>query len=378
MITLIIDDHIPFLKGVLEPYAKIIYAQGDKIDHHLALQADGLIIRTRTLCNEDLLDGTPVKFIATATIGFDHIDTDYCSRKGIEWQHAPGCNASSVMQYIASALVTLALKHNFDLKGKKIGIIGVGHVGSKVAGLAEILGMIPMLNDPPREGAEKLAGFAQIGEIQETADIITLHVPLTHEGTDMTYHLADESFFGRLKKKPLLINTARGPVADTVSVKNAIRNGQISGFAADVWENEPGLDRELLELAEIATPHIAGYSVEGKANGTAACVRAASLYFNLGLDQWYPSDLPLPANPVIEIDGFGKTQQQVISQAILASYNVIDDDVAFRKDPSRFENLRNNYPPRREFEAYQVRLVNAPEEILKIISGFGFLQNAIF
>ncbi len=376
MLTLVADDHIPFLKGILEPYAKIIYARGGQIGHEIASQADGLIIRTRTKCDADLLEGTPVKFIATATIGFDHIDTDYCLKKGIKWHHAPGCNASSVGQYMASALVTLALKHGYSLQGKKIGIIGVGHVGSKVEQLARALGMVPLLNDPPRERNEKHGGFVSLEEIQETADIITIHVPLTHEGADKTYHMADEPFFHKLRKKPLLINTSRGPVVDTISVKNAITNNTISGFCADVWENEPDLDLELLEMTDIGTPHIAGYSVEGKANGTAACVRAASRYFNFGIDDWYPPLLPLPANPLIEINATGKTKEQVIAEAILASYNVMHDDAAFRQDPSRFEHLRNYYPVRREFGAYLVKVINSNPDILSSLLTIGFVQNS--
>jgi erythronate-4-phosphate dehydrogenase len=354
VLTLLADDHIPFLKGILEPFAKVIYVEGGQIDHKLAMQADGLIIRTRTICNAELLEGTPVKFIATATIGFDHIDTEYCSKQGISWFHAPGCNASSVRQYLASALVRLALKHNFSLQKKKIGIIGVGHVGSKVAQLAEALGMIPLLNDPPRERNENLSGFVSLEEIQETADIITFHVPLNYEREDKTYHMANQEFFRKLRKKPLLINTSRGPVVETNAIKDAIGNGAISGFIADVWENEPDLDLKLMKMADIATPHIAGYSVEGKANGTAACVSNASRFFNFGIDSWYPSPLPLPENPLIEINARGKTNEQVVFEAILASYDVLKDDTNFRKDPAQFENLRNHYARRREFDTFSI------------------------
>jgi len=372
MITIIADDHIPFLKGVLEPFAKIIYAKGGQIDHKLALQADGLIIRTRTFCNANLLERTPVRFIATATIGFDHIDTDYCSRKEISWHHAPGCNASSVRQYLASALVVLASKHDFIIQGKKIGIIGVGHVGSKVAQFTGALGMVPLLNDPPREKAENQGGFTPIEEIQKTCDIITFHVPLTYEGPDKTYHMADDLFFDRLINKPLIINTSRGPIIDSNAVKNAVCRGKISGFAADVWENEPNPDRELLEIADIATPHIAGYSVEGKANGTSACVQAASRFFNFGIDHWYPSLLPLPENPLIEINAQGKTDEQVICESILASYDVLHDDAIFRNDPSQFENLRNYYPVRREFEAFSLTLTNSYRGLEQKLFGIGF------
>jgi erythronate-4-phosphate dehydrogenase len=342
------------------------------IDHELAMKADGLIIRTRTNCNAALLEGTPVKFIATATIGFDHIDADYCAKKGISWFHAPGCNASSVRQYIASALLTVAFIHHFSLRGKKIGIIGVGHVGSKVAQLAEAIGMIPLLNDPPRERTEKVSGFVSLEEIQETADIITFHVPLSLEGPDKTYHIADRLFFKKLGKNPLLINTSRGPIVETEAVKSAIRSHEISGFAADVWENEPELDLELMKMANIATPHIAGYSVEGKANGTAACVRNASRFFNFGIDDWYPSSLPLPEKPVIEIDARNKSEEQVVFEAILACYDVLKDDAHFRNDPSQFENLRNHYPVRREFEAFTVKISKTSPALSSLLAEIGF------
>jgi erythronate-4-phosphate dehydrogenase len=370
--TLITDDHIPFLKGILELFATVIYVQGGKIDHRLAMKADGLIIRTRTICNQALLEGTPVKFIATATIGIDHIDTEYCAKKGISWFHAPGCNASSVRQYIASALSTMAFAHHFSLRGKKIGIIGVGNVGSKVAQLAGALDMIPLLNDPPRERSEKTGGFVSLEEIQETADIITLHVPLTHEGPYKTYHVADKEFFGKLLKKPLIINTSRGPVIETQSVKDALKSKAISGFIADVWENEPLLDLELMKMADIATPHIAGYSVEGKANGTAACVQNASRFFNFRIDDWYPSYLPLPEKPVIEIDARNKTEEQVLSEAILASYDVMKDDANFRNGPSKFEDLRNHYPVRREFGAYVVKISNSLHRLENKLVDLGF------
>lgn len=360
--TIVIDSHIPFVKGVLEPYARVIYSESAAISHALAKQADGLIIRTRTRCDARLLEGTPVRFIATATIGHDHIDMAYCEARGIRWHDAPGCNAHAVMQYVASALAALCLRHKYTLGNKRIAIIGVGNVGAKIASLAHILGMVPLLNDPPRERNEGSAGFVRLDEILETADLITLHMPLHMEGNDKTFHLAGETFFKRLQKKPLLINTARGPVANTSAVKKAIRTGRISGFIADVWENEPALDLELLAMTDIATPHIAGYSVEGKANGTAACVRAASRYFGFGIDNWYPENLPQPANPLIKLETGTKTSEQLISEAILATYDIMKDDAALRTNPGAFESLRDLYPVRREFGAYNV-MVDGVEAI---------------
>jgi erythronate-4-phosphate dehydrogenase len=338
----------------------------------MAKQADGLIIRTRTRCDADLLEGSKVKFIATATIGFDHIDTIYCKKNNISWHHAPGCNSASVRQYIASALINLAKKHDFELTGKKLGVIGVGNVGSKVAQLAGTLGMLPVLNDPPRARDENNRGFVSLDEILETCEIITLHVPLALEGPDMTYKMADKNFFTKLGKKPYLINTSRGEVVDTLSVKNAIISGKIAGLVADVWENEPVADLELLKVTDIATPHIAGYSAEGKANGTSACVRAASRFFGFGLDNWYPTLLPGPENPLIEIDPSGKTDLRIISEAILASYDVMIDDAHFRHDISQFENLRNFYPVRREFPAFNIRLQNPKTELLIKLKSLGF------
>ena len=375
MPTLIVDDHIPFIKGVLEPYAKVIYAKGGVIDRGLASQADGLIIRTRTRCDKNLLEGTPVKFIATATIGTDHIDIPYCNSLGIRWYHAPGCNAGSVKQYVASVLANISVNHNFSLKNKKIGIIGAGHVGTKVAHLAEILGMTPLLNDPPRERNEESGSFVSIDEISESCDIISFHVPLNHEGVDKTFHMADKSFLEKLKNKPFIINTSRGEVIESEAIKEALVKGWVSGFVADVWENEPNADPSLLQAALIATPHIAGYSAEGKANGTAACVRAAGKFFGFGLDCWFPTDLPSPENPQIEIDASGKNEEAVLSQAILAGYDVMSDDQTFRTDFSQFENLRNHYPTRREFEAYNVKIKNSNPAILTQLTNLGFHIN---
>lgn len=373
--TLVIDSHIPFLKGVLEPYAQIYYTDNGEISHEFAMKADGLIIRTRTICNEALLKGTPVKFIATGTIGFDHIDTAYCEATGIQWRHAPGCNAASVRQYMAAALVSFAKSRGFNLKNKTIGIVGVGNVGSKIVQLALALGMRPLLNDPPRERMEGSSGFVSLEEILEKADIISLHVPLNFEGPDKTYHLVDKEFFRKLLINPLLINTSRGAVTDTPAVIRAIKKGEISGHIADVWENEPEPDRRLLKLTDLATPHIAGYSAEGKANGTAACVRTASRYFGFGLDDWYPQELPQPAQPVIKINTNNKSEDQIISEAILATYDILQDDRAFRTDPSSFEPLRNTYPVRREFPAYTVALSQSTAELVNKLKAIGFLPS---
>jgi len=354
LMKIIIDDKIPYIKGALEPFAEVIYLPGNKTTPEVVKDADAIITRTRTICNEALLAGSSIKFIATATIGYDHIDTAYCEQSGITWTNAPGCNSKSVEQYIASALVALAEKKDFSLTEKTIGIVGVGNVGSKVARLGEILGMKVLLNDPPRSRAEGGKGFVELDNILEKADIITLHVPLNMDGIDKTFHLADEYFFAKAKKKPIIINSCRGEVTDTTALKTALISGQISGAVIDCWENEPELDRELLGLVDLATPHIAGYSKDGKANGTSMSVRALSKFFNLGINNWKCTGIELPESTEIFLDGTGKTTQQVLAEAIFATYDIRKDDMQLRSSVETFEKQRGDYPVRREFPIFNI------------------------
>ncbi len=369
---IIIDDKIPYIRGAFEGVAEVIYLPGSKTTPEVVKDADAIVTRTRTICNEKLLAGSTVKFIATATIGYDHIDTDYCDSAGIKWTNAPGCNSKSVEQYIASTLMVLAERKNLQLKDLCIGVVGVGNVGSKVARVADLLGMKVLLNDPPRERAEGSSTFISLNQVMDDADIITLHVPLNMKGEDATFHLGDETFFSVLKKKPILINSCRGEVVDTLSVKNALKNGHISGFTCDCWENEPDIDLELLAMTEIATPHIAGYSKDGKAIGTQMSVHAISQFFGLGFENWQPSGVEQPANPVFKLDGTGLNEQEIIAKAILHTYDIKNDDQDFRKDTAKFEQLRGDYPTRREFPAFTILPKNIEEETLEVLKKLGF------
>ena len=350
----IIDDKIPYIKGALEPYAEVIYLPGSKTTFEIVKDADAIITRTRTKCNEKLLAGSTVKFIASATIGYDHIDTAYCDAAGITWTNAPGCNSKSVEQYIASALMALAEKHGFKLSEKTIGIVGVGNVGSKVAKLCTTFGMKVLLNDPPRARVEGEKGFVSLEKILEESDIITFHVPLNLDGDDKTFHLADTIFLSRARKCPIIINSCRGEVTDTNALKSALKDHLISGLVIDCWENEPDLDRELLDLTDLATPHIAGYSKDGKANGTVMIIRALSKYFKLGINNWKCTNIELPEKTEIFIDGTGKSMQEVLAEAIFATYDIRDDDRRLRGSLETFEKQRGDYPVRREFPAFSV------------------------
>jgi len=369
---IVADNKIPFLKGVLEPYAEVAYYPGTEINAKLVNDADALLVRTRTKCNANLLENSKVKFIATATIGFDHIDTAYCESKDIRWTNAPGCNSVSVMQYIASALVFLSEKYNFNYSDKTLGVVGGGNVGSKVALLASGLGMKVLLNDPPRERVEGKGKFVSLQKIQENADIITFHVPLNNEGVDKTYHLVDEDFLHSIKPETIIINSSRGEVVSAASLKKALKEKKIKAALLDVWENEPLIDKELLDLVDIGTPHIAGYSADGKAMGTAMSVQALSRFFNFNLNNWLPDNIPQVHNNKIEIDCKELNIQEVINKAVLATCNIENDSTALKKSLKTFEAQRGNYPLRREFNAYEVCLKNSKNNIGQLLSTLGF------
>lgn len=368
----IVDDKIPYIKGALEPFGEVLYLPGAKTTPEHVQDADAIVTRTRTKCDEKLLANSTVKVIATATIGFDHIDTDYCQKAGIKWTNAPGCNSKSVEQYVASTLFVLAEKHQFELKGKTIGVVGVGQVGSKVARFCETIGMTVLRNDPPRERAEGSEQFVSLDEIKQKADFITLHVPLNMEGQDATFHLADADFFNQLPQKPFVINSCRGEVVDSQAAKDALNAKKINGLVLDCWENEPDLDIDLLNACEIATPHIAGYSKDGKANGTSMSIQAISRFFGLGVDDWTCPNIELPEQTNIRLNGFKCTEEQVLAKAIISTYDIRRDDAALRANPGDFEKLRGDYPVRREFPVYTIEAENVAQHTLDKLEKLGF------
>ena len=369
------DDKIPFLKGVLESEGiEVVYLPGAKTTDADVSNADALITRTRTKCNEKLLENSAVKFIATATIGFDQIDTDYVAKRGICWTNAPGCNSSSVAQYITSLLLNLAVKHNFKLADKVLGVVGVGYVGKKIAAVGRALGMKVLLNDPPRARAEGDKEFVSLDIVAQKADIITIHVPLEYEGEDKTFHLADEEFLNKLTQKQFIINASRGEVVDNAALRKVLEKRSIAGGVLDVWENEPEIDLELLNLLDYATPHIAGYSTDGKVNGTSMSVNALAKFFNLSerLQNWYPDNVPVPENTVIECPADGSLEEKLL-YIVSQSYNIADDTKALKQTPQDFEKLRGNYPLRREFGIFTV--VNADSQCAEVLKNLGFKVN---
>ena len=319
-----IDPYIPFVRGLFEKYgAKVVY--GDNING-----CDAVIIRTRTRCDSAFLKNHSPKIIATATIGYDHIDVEYCHRHGIELVTAAGCNARAVAQWVFAALIALNVDNPPE---HTLGIVGVGNVGSVVDRIARSVGFRTLLCDPPRAAHEN--GFVTLDFLLENSTIVTLHTPLN----TTTRGMADESFFKKISREAIFLNSSRGEVVN----ERALLDSGLKKIALDVWCNEPKIDRELLERVNIATPHIAGYSQQGKAMGSAIVVRAVAA--SLGIDEllnWYPPEVePTMINESL-------TWQQM-RQTMCANYSILADDCALRKAPLQFENLRSNYHYRKEF-----------------------------
>lgn len=391
---IVIDEKIPFIRGAFERWADVVYSSGRNISSRMVADADALIVRTRTECNAALLGGSSVKIVASATIGFDHIDIRWLEDHGIKWANAPGCNSGSVMQYITSLLFFLARKHNLDLPSMTLGIVGVGNVGSKVERAVRALGMRVLLNDPPRQRRENrpvsdTPEFHSLGKLLTESDIITLHVPLTFDGVDKTFHLIDNHSLALMKQSAILINSSRGEVVDNPALRETLRKGRLGGAALDVWEGEPSADPVLVDLADIATPHVAGYSVDGKANATINSVRVVAKELCLPLTDWLPAHLPQPAEPLINLASFADngpgmagtslghsrkihaSSLDLVARAVHHTYPIEEDDLLFRNGKENFEYLRDNYRIRREFGSYTVKTHDT--EAAQIMADLGFI-----
>lgn len=347
----VVDDKIPFVKGVLEPFADVVYLPGKGMSASDVKDADALIVRTRTRCNATLLDGSSVRAIFTATIGYDHIDATYCYDNNIHWQNAPGCNSTSVQQYIASVLASLHLDGKVNISNATIAIVGVGNVGSKVEDWCRKLGMNVLLVDPVRADRESSSDFLSYYDALSQADIVTFHTPLIHDGKYPTFHMFDDSALMVLKHGAVVINASRGEVCDTYTLLKGLNTGAISEVVADVWENEPNVNSELLDRAYLATPHVAGYSYDSKRNGTEMTMRALSKFFSLSLPIYASGKLDLPVDREVVI-GADKDPVTAACMMFLQTYDVRGESQRYKADPDIFEKLRGEYPLRREIGAY--------------------------
>lgn len=344
MIKIVIDKAIPFVKGVLEPYCRVGYIDGGEISPDDVRDADALMVRTRTRCDAALLSGSPVRAIATATVGYDHIDVQWCKDAGIEVFTAAGCNARGVLQWLAAVLARDSDTCGWQPQDKTIGVVGTGNVGSLSAVYSRLWGFDVLCCDPPRARtalASPVGGdYVGLCEIASRCDIVTFHTPLTRQGPDATYHMAGKDFFASLNPGALVVNSARGEIVDGDIMRESIEAGRCRA-AIDTWEHEPGIDRRLLRLTCVATPHIAGYTVQGKANATAMSVNALAGFFGLPLAGWYPG-------------GVNRTEPHNISwpdmkKTIGDHFDIRETDARLREAPDKFELLRTDYRYRDEY-----------------------------
>lgn len=341
---IVVDDKIPYIMPALKELAdEVVAKSGSDICADDVRDAYMLIVRTRTRVNRQLLEGSSVRLVVTATIGYDHLDTDYLREAGIEWTNCPGCNATSVAQYVGNSLLLLKRDRGLDISQSTIGIVGVGHVGMAVLEKAKSLGFKKiMLNDPPRKDRGDIAPYglqwSSLYRLCKDADVITFHTPLTNIRLYPTNHLADAVFFTHLQRKPIIINAARGGVVDEAALLDAMDNGRVRESVIDTWEGEPAINRELLEKSFIATPHVAGYSADGKANATRMTLAAVCRF--LGRPMTFVIEPPALLSDIIWSDDADERALQL--------YNPLYDSERLRVSPDTFEKLREDYPLRRE------------------------------
>ncbi len=382
MIRIIADENMPKVREAFAALGDIDTLSGRSMTPESVRDVDVLLVRSVTRVNAELLDGSRVRFVGTATIGTDHIDNEYLADQGIRFAYAPGSNADSVADYITAALLETAAEFDIDLHGRTIGVIGVGNVGSRVVKRAEALGMIPLINDPPlarESGGPEGAAYLPLENLL-AADFITLHVPLTRDGGDATHHLMDEALLSRLKPGAILLNSSRGAVVAGDALSAALTSGRLRAAVLDVWEDEPRISPDLLRHVTLGTPHIAGYAFDGKINGTAMLYESLCEFLGIPASWDREDALPPPEREIIELSTQGKSNQEVLREAARHVYDIRRDDAALREmlalsteeQTLHFDRLRKEYPIRREFSRYQVRSATCDRGLAEALRGLSF------
>lgn len=375
MLNIIIDENIAFADSAFNQFGNVKLVPGRKIINSDLKNIDVLIVRSITKVDGKLLKNTPVKFVGTATIGTDHIDLEHLKVNDIYFTDAKGCNAYSVAEYVIAALLNLAVKFDFSLQDKSIGIVGVGNVGSKVAALANALGMRVQLNDPPLKRKGDKRTFVELDEILK-CDVVTIHTPLNLTGVDKTHHLFNKSNLNKLITGATLINTSRGAVVNNLDLLKSIEKKNLK-VILDVWENEPNINEDLLKNVLIATPHIAGYSYEGKVNGTKMVYDSLCNFLNMA--NTFEFKLEVPLNSIVKIDRWS-TIEFSLNELISKIYSIKNDDNKMRRSYvmnlkerlDYFDLQRKNYPIRREFNNYQILLQDIDDKIKNILTTLRF------
>ncbi len=377
---IVADNNIPFVAEAFADIGEVRTVQGRGLTGDQVNDADILLLRSTVKIDVELLGGAAPKFVGTATIGTDHVDTDYLASRGIAFASAPGSNADSVAEYWCAAVLLVAARLGWELAGRTVGVVGVGNVGRRVVRRARALGMNVLKCDPPLARETGSEEYRPLDELLAAADIITLHVPMAREGQDATLHMAGADFFARLKPGAIFVNTARGQVHDTPALAAAIDSGKLAAAILDVWEGEPVVETHLLERVDVATPHIAGHSLDGKAGGTQMLYRAICKLLGAP-ETWKPADsLPPPETPRLELDGAAFDAQLTATEAALSLYPIGEDDARLRgvlalpqaERGAYFTKLRVDYPIRRGFPNTKVVLTDGTMQQRQALAGLGF------
>jgi erythronate-4-phosphate dehydrogenase len=377
---IVADANIPFVRECFSSVGEVRVLSGREITPQVVADADALLVRSITAVNEPLLAGSKVRFVGTATIGFDHVDVSYLQRSGIGFASAPGSNANSAAEYVIAGLLEIGRRRRILLEGKSIGVIGVGNVGGRVARKCEALGMRVVRNDPPLQRQTSDPQYVGLEALYD-CDFITIHTPLTREGIDKTFHLADAFFFAQLKPGAVFVNASRGAVVETAALKAAIRAGRLGAVVLDVWEGEPNIDVELLGMVDLASPHIAGYSFDGKVAGMIMIYRSLCERFGLAPEFDVTDFLPVPEIPRLEVETGDAGDDELLARIAERIYSISRDDrdtrqIANQPRESRgrfFDSLRKNYPVRREFQNTTVALDKPCESLARKLRGIGFV-----
>jgi len=373
--VIVVDEAVPLWREAFGTLGEVRPCRGREIGSDTVKDADALIVRTVTRVGPDLLEESGVRFVGTATIGMDHLDLPYLDTRGITYSNAAGCNANAVSEYVAAALQRLAQVRGWNLEDRSLAVVGVGRVGSRVVRKAEAFGMKVMLCDPPLRDETGDRRYLDLEQVLG-ADVVSLHVPLTRSGPYPTWHMIEESVLSRMHPNQVLINTSRGPVVHGSALKSVLLDRRIGGAVLDVWEGEPRLDYALVDRIETATPHIAGYSLDGKIRATEMIREALCSHFG-SKSAWDSSGFyPPPRELSPPIGGGWSTAAEVVQ----AAYDIRRDDAALRSlsplnaDDAAvaFERLRAHYAFRTEFHHFRVAFQNSPEGLESICRSLGF------
>jgi len=375
---IVMDENVLLGKETFSLIGEVLSVPGRGITPQVVKDADILVVRSVTEVNEELLKNSNLKFVGSATAGIDHVDVEYLESKGMGFSSAPGSNSNSVAEYVIAALLLLDRKGKISLPEMSLGVVGIGNVGSKVVKKAQGLGIKVLQNDPPLFRKTKDNVFRELDELMD-CDVITLHIPLSYSGVDKTLNLFDEKRIHKMKQGSVLINTARGKVVEESALKSALGQGDLSGAILDVWAEEPDIDKELLEMVDIGTSHIAGYSYDGKVKGTRMVFDAVCEFFSI--DKEWKVELPSPEVPYIEKtvnenDNFA----EILSEVVFEVYDIKKDDRKLREilnlegleKKKFFDGLRANYHVRREFFNTRLKLDTKDERLKKGFRALGF------